>query len=117
MSDNEPPDLPTVNSHNEAGKVPIAIRPGSLLGGIGLAWLIMVVGEPSAFLLANVIGIVSVYFPPLAIIVTGVTLLFRTGSRTGTGLLLGLVSVVAVSVLLAAACFGLFYRGHLGNMH
>jgi hypothetical protein len=41
----------------------------------------------------------------------------RDKSRTGTGLLLGLLAFVAVAILLVAACFGLFFNGNFGNMY
>lgn len=110
----EPPTLPKrpVDSRTDQSSASInagVTRPGSISKGIGLAWLIMVVGEPLSFSLSSTLTAAFPFIPPLAIIVAGVTLLFRTGSRTGTGLLLGLATVLATLVLLAAACFGLFF--------
>ena len=116
MSTHEPPDLPPklprppVERRAAASAAVNAApaRPGSISKGIGLAWLIMVVGEPISFSAGTTFAAAFVFVPPLAIMVAGVTLLVQTGSRTGTGLLLGLVTVLATALLLVAACFGLF---------
>ena len=84
---------------------------GSLALGVGLAWLIMIGGE---ILLGMVLisglsmGLLgALWLPPLAIVVAGVAMLRGDHARTGKGMLLGLLSIVAVLLLLVAACFGL----------
>jgi hypothetical protein len=77
---------------------------GSLAAGVGLAWLVMLVGEMLSFM-TNSIG--GFWLPPLAILVGGIVLLNRGKPRTGKGMLLGLLSIFAVLLLLFAACYGL----------
>jgi len=82
---------------------------GSLAAGIGLAWLVMVAGEilvaiTGSFLIGAFGGML---LPPLAILVWGIILINQGKSRTGKGMLLGLLSIAAVLLLLVAACFGI----------
>ncbi|MGO4703183.1 hypothetical protein [Dyella sp. 2RAB6] len=84
---------------------------GSLWGGVGLAWAVMVGGEVALFSL----GLIAWAVPPAAIVVWAVVLLVQGRTRTGRGMLLGLASIVAVIALLVAACFGLFYGS--GGFH
>jgi len=81
--------------------------PRSLAAGIGLAWLVMVGGE-LLILVSGRLSIIAggVLLPPAAILVWGIVLMVR-GDRLGKGLLLGLASILAVTLLLVAACFGL----------
>jgi hypothetical protein len=86
---------------------------GSLAAGVGLAWLVMVVGEVLVLMtgsLGTILG--GIGLPPLAVIVWAVVLLNRGKSRTGKGMFLGLLSIVAVLLLLVAACFGLMSNYH-----
>lgn len=83
---------------------------GSLAAGIGLAWLIVVAGEILAFMTRSS-G--ALWLPPLALIVWAVVLLIQGKSRTGKGMFLGLLSIVAVLLLLVAACFGLMSNFHM----
>jgi hypothetical protein len=90
---------------------------GSLAAGVGLAWLVMIVGEVlmmALILMTDSLGAILVGFllPPLAIVVWGVVLLNGDKPRTGKGMLLGLLSIVAVVLLLVAACFGLINAYH-----
>lgn len=78
---------------------------GSLAAGVGLAWAVMIVGEP---LMLATRSLASFWLPPVVIVIWGVVLLNGHKTRTGKGLLLGLLSVIAVAILLVAACFGLF---------
>lgn len=90
---------------------------GSLAAGVGLAWLIMLVGEVLVVMTGSVGGVLGGMFaPPLAIIVWAVVLLNRGKPRTGKGMFLGLLSIVAVLILLVAACFGLM-SGIGNNFH
>ena len=112
MSEQTPGAGPTGAPPVPSPKPPASDNQGSLWGGIGLAWLVMVVGEllvgPRSFTLWPL--------PPLGILVWAIVLLVRgTRTRTGKGLLLGLASIVAVLVLLVAACFGLLFSG--GGFH
>jgi hypothetical protein len=84
---------------------------GSVWGGIGMAWLIMVLGE--ALLLPS--GTLSLgLLPPVVILIAGIVKLSGDTPRTGKGLLLGLASIFAVVLLLVAACFGML-RGGIGE--
>lgn len=81
---------------------------GSLAAGVGLAWAIMLVGESLVMLTNNISALLGgILLPPLAIIVCGVILLNGNKPRTGKGMFLGLLSIVAVVLLLVAACFGM----------
>jgi hypothetical protein len=87
---------------------------GSLGAGIGLAWAIAVVGNTfCAALMASLLGrhgdwVVSLWLLPYLAIIGLAIFLYRKGKpRTGQGLMLGLLSMIAVAVLLVAACFGL----------
>lgn len=86
---------------------------GSLAAGVGLAWLIMVVGELLVMLTGSLGAILGgIGLPPLAVIVWAFVLLSQGKSRTGKGMFLGLLSVIAVLLLLVAACFGLMSNFH-----
>jgi len=80
---------------------------GSLLRGIGLAWAIMIGGS----LIVGPINIAFWLAPPVAILIVAVLFLTNGRTRTGRGMLLGLASIVAVVLLLVAACFGLLMSG------
>lgn len=86
---------------------------GSLAAGVGLTWLVMVVGEILVVMTGN-LGVIlgGIGVPPLIVIVWAFVLLSQGKSRTGKGMFLGLLSVIAVLLLLVAACFGL-----MGNFH
>lgn len=84
---------------------------GSVWGGIGIAWLIMVLGEVVVLPTRN---LSSGLLPPAVILVAGIIKLSGDTPRTGKGLLLGLASIFAVALLLVAACFGLL-RGGIGE--
>lgn len=90
---------------------------GSLAAGVGLAWLIMIVGEfalPMTGYYGNFLGAMPglILLPPLAIAVWGIVLLNGDKPRKGKGLLLGLLSIFAVALLLVAACFGMLLGYH-----
>ena len=86
---------------------------GSLAAGVGLAWLVMVVGEVLVLFTGSLAAILGgIWMPPLAVIVWAVVLLNRGKSRTGKGMFLGLLSILAVLLLLVAACFGLMSNYH-----
>lgn len=86
---------------------------GSLAAGVGLAWLVMVVGELLVTLTGSLGAILGgIGLPPLAVIVWAFVLLGQGKSRTGKGMFLGLLSVIAVVLLLVAACFGLMSNFH-----
>jgi hypothetical protein len=106
-----PPDLPPSAASTGSGLHPVQAPRGSLLKGFLLTWLVLIFAEPSAFMLVTKIGAGAAVIPPLAM------LRVRDKSRTGTGLLLGLLAFVAVAILLVAACFGLFFNGNFGNMY
>lgn len=88
---------------------------GSLAAGVALAWATMIASEVllvmvSAISFGNILG--AILLPPVAIGVWGIVLLKGNKPRTGKGLLLGLLSIVAVALLLVAACFGLFINNY-----
>jgi hypothetical protein len=77
----------------------------------------MIVGEILVMMTNNISAIMGgILLPPLAIIVWGVVLLNGDKSRTGKGMLLGLLSIAAVLLLLVAACFGIM-SGIGNNFH
>lgn len=87
---------------------------GSLGAGIGLAWAIAVVGTPlcvamTASLNANFsTPVFALWLLPYLLIIGLAIFQYRKGKpRTGLGLMLGLLSIVAVALLLVAACFGM----------
>ncbi|WEN13848.1 hypothetical protein PY254_11400 [Rhodanobacter sp. AS-Z3] len=86
---------------------------GSLAAGVALAWAVMIIGE-MLILLTHSFGMMlgGMLLPPVAIVAWGLVLLNGSKPRTGKGLLLGLVSIVAVVLLLVAACFGLISNYH-----
>ena len=98
------------------GKDPAA---GSLLLGFALAWLITIGGYIVLFGLLSAIstifnpgalafaGLLVAIAPIAAVIGTAVRLLSSGRRRTAIGLFLGLGSMVAIGILLVAACFGL----------
>lgn len=86
-------------------------RGGSVWGGIGIAWLTMMLGE--IFILPTRAFPLRL-LPPAAILALGIFMLFGDSPRTGKGLLLGLASIFAVILLLVAACFGML-RGGIGE--
>jgi hypothetical protein len=81
---------------------------GSLLGGIGIAWAVMVGGSIAIAQISVMLWPV----PPVALLIWAVVAFSQGKTRTGQGMLLGLVSVIAVVLLLVAACFGLLYSGN-----
>jgi hypothetical protein len=100
---------------NAAPPVPIPPRPapdqrGSLWAGIGIAWAVMIGGEVAVLPTNAMLW----PLPPVTVVVWAVVLLVRGRTRTGGGMLLGLASVIAVLLLLVAACFGLLYSGGSG---
>ena len=103
----ERPPLPSP-SEPPPTKEPPPTRERSLAAGIGLAWLVMVGGE-LLILMSGRLGIIfgGMLVPPLLILVWGIVSLARGDRRLGKGLLLGLASILAVALLLVAACFGL----------
>lgn len=107
MSDQLPPgqdQSPTSDAANKSN--------GSLVAGIALAWAIMVGGGFLAFALLSSLG-AGVFTVPLgACVILAIVLIARGHSRTGAGILLGLLSMAAVLLLLIAACFGIMRGAH-----
>jgi hypothetical protein len=114
MSEPLPPQGPAPVPPTSTGPTPPA-KPGddrgSLLLGIGLAWAIMIGGS----MVAGPIHYTLWPLPPVAILVVAIMLMINGKTRTGQGMLLGLLSIVAVILLLIAACFGLLWSG--GGFH
>lgn len=85
---------------------------GSLGLGIGLAWVIAVIGTPLCLAIqANDIigGRVALLWllPFLLIVILAIVQYWKGKPRTGLGFILGLISMIAVVLLLVAACFGM----------
>ena len=114
MSEQTPGSRPAPLPPRRPSGRPTPDDQGSLWGGIGLAWAVMIGGGVA-------LGSLGIAFwlwlvPPVAIVVWAVVLLAQgRRTRTGKGLLLGLASIVAVVLLLVAACFGLLMSG--GGLH
>lgn len=97
---------------------------GSLALGVALAWLINIVG--SAFIFgvmwlltprtgaAPALGFTIGWLPLLVSVGLAVWMIVKGPRRTGIGILIGIGSMWAVTLLLVAACFGIFF---LGNWH
>jgi hypothetical protein len=108
----EPPRSAPPPTPPPSGGAPAPLG-GSLAAGVGLAWLVMVVGELLVMLTGSLGAILGgIGLPPLAVIVWAFVLLGQGKSRTGKGMFLGLLSVIAVVLLLVAACFGLMSNFH-----
>lgn len=110
MSDELPP------SQESPGQSPAsdAATPssGSLIAGIALAWAIVVGGGVLVFALVSSLG-AAVFTVPLGVcVVLAIVMIARGQSRTGAGILLGLLSMAAVLLLLIAACFGIMRGSH-----
>ena len=85
---------------------------GSLAFGILLAWAIVLGGNLVIvpFLsTGSFIDPFNIAAPLPVAIVTAIILIVKGKSRTGIGIFLGLASMVAVALLLVAACFGLIF--------
>ncbi|GLQ93668.1 hypothetical protein [Dyella acidisoli] len=94
---------------------------GSLGLGIGLAWAIAILGSLLGFVIITSFyavhssWIAALFLLPYLLIVILAVFQYRTGkTRTGLGLMLGLLSIIAVALLLVAACFGML-RGGIGD--
>ncbi|GAB3041778.1 hypothetical protein GCM10027285_29270 [Oleiagrimonas citrea] len=98
----EPPPVPP------QGEPSPPQRRGSIAAGIGLAWLIMILGH---LLLMPFRAATFLPIPELLVGVAAAVFYAKGIPRTGQGLLLGLASLLAVALLLVAACFGLLFSG------
>lgn len=100
-----------------------ALNEGSIGLGIGLAWAVVLGGHLLTGIvlagvaslsrsLASILLMLLGVAPEVAVIIWGIVLITRGKQRTGLGMFLGLASMVAVVLLLVAACFGLvFFAG------
>lgn len=108
---------PNTGSPESQRPQPGTIDPrGTIASGILLAIGILVGGNILVPMLASVLGslVPDVYLiygvlmiPQAAFMVVVVMIYARGKTRTGHGLLLGLAAILAVILLLVAACFGL----------
>ena len=99
-------------------------RAGSLALGVALAWGINVIGSIIIFGIAMLlIGrfrspsaplFVLGWLPFLTSVGLAVWMIVKGPRKTGLGIIIGIGSIWAVSLLLMAACFGIFF---LGNWH
>jgi hypothetical protein len=101
---------------------------GSLLAGFLLGWAAMIAGvvvNGLFWALQSSLGLpgVGVLFlgvgsmPLVAMIVLAIWFANRGKSRSAAGVLLAFGSMVALVLLLVAACFGILATGGFGNMH
>jgi len=121
----KPPQAPL------SGRRPVASDPdprGSLAAGIGLFFLCLVGGGIASWIVravvvaavpdwsyATAMFAIPALLPWLAALVLGLWLASRGRTRTALGILVGFGILVAVSLLLVAACFGIV--SGLGGMH
>lgn len=78
----------------------------------------MLAGETLLFAGVHFLGTVGTFLlPPLVIVIWAIVLMSGNKSRTGKGMLLGLLSIIAVLLLLVAACFGLLSNANFAGMH
>lgn len=99
-------------------------RAGSLALGVALAWGINVIGSMVIFGIAMLLAgrsrslsaplFVLGWLPFLASVGLAIWMIVKGPRRTGLGIIIGIGSMWAVSLLLVAACFGIFF---LGNWH
>jgi len=88
---------------------------GSLLLGVGVAWATLIVGYVIAAVLIGALSDVSndglflllLLLPWIGMIGWIVRFATRDQPRTAIGILVGIASIIAVALLLVAACFGL----------
>ena len=114
-----------------SGRPPAASGPdprGSLAAGIGLFFLCLVGGGIAAWVLrifvlaavpawtyADLMFVIPMLLPWGAALVLGLWLASRGRTRTALGILVGFGILVAVLLLLVAACFGIMSA--FGGMH
>lgn len=108
---------------------PPAQRPvdkGSLLIGFVLGWVVMAVSVVANVLfwslqstlnMSDYAGVIFGCMPLIAMIALMVWFAFRNESRSVSGVLLAFGSMIALILLLVAACFGILASGGFGNMH
>jgi hypothetical protein len=121
MPERGDPPVPPPAPRPPPGRDP---RDGSLALGVGLAWGINVVGSIVIFGIAMLLAgrsrspsaplFVLGWLPFLASVGLAVWMIVKGPRRTGIGIIIGIGSMWAVSLLLVAACFGIFF---LGNWH
>ncbi|HET7299118.1 MAG TPA: hypothetical protein VFJ01_00505 [Oleiagrimonas sp.] len=76
----------------------------SIAFGIAIAWIVAVLGH---LLLIPLFSLNTLLLPEATIIILAVAFYIKGKTHLGHGLLLGLLSIAAVTLLLVAACFGL----------
>ena len=107
MSDQLPPGQEDQTPASEAENVTPVRSSGSLIAGMAIAWAIVIGGSLLGFSLVSSFG-AAVFLVPIGIcFILAFALMFRDQTRTGGGILLGLLSLAAVVLLLVAACFGM----------
>ncbi len=94
------------------------VQRGSLLAGVASAWALLIGGYMVVAALFSAVGTVTpaigmliVALPWLAMI--GLLVWFATNGRprSAIGVLIGIGTIIAVALLLVAACFGLLSGG------
>jgi hypothetical protein len=89
---------------------------GSLMLGVGIAWATLVGGYVAAAVLMTALAnssndaliVLLVALPWLGMIGWIIYFAMREKPRTAIGVVIGIVSIIAVTLLLIAACFGIF---------
>ena len=81
---------------------------GSMALGFGLAWLIVVVGHVLLFAAGT---LAARFLPELVVIILGVVFAVQGKTRAAGGVFIGIATILAVALLLVAACFGLMSTG------
>lgn len=89
---------------------------GSLLLGVGCAWATLIVGYAVAAALIGVFSDLSndaavlflLLLPWLGMTALIIWFAMRGRSRSAIGVVIGIASIIAVALLLVAACFGIF---------
>lgn len=123
-----PPDAPPPRNERPSDRNPH----GSLGAGIGLFFASLVGGAIAGMLLRDImlamaamsdsgwlsfrtLSVVPMTMPWIAALVLGIWLASRGRTRTALGMLVGLGILVALVLLLVAACFGLIAGGGIGG--
>lgn len=102
---------------------------GSRWLGFGLFWLMLVGGGLVSGILASVVSTLFPYgaagpvlalaglLPWIAPLVLAIWYANKGKTRTAQGIAFGFLSLLAVGLLLVAACFGILALGGFGNWH
>lgn len=120
MPNNNPNFVPLPPPINNAGSANDSVLIGFIIG-----WALMICGSVAAGFLASVfpynsslysVGIIAVFTVPVLFVIGGMVWFYNKGKiKTVKGIGAALLSLVALAVLLVAACFGIVALG--GRFH